>query len=88
MSPIQVSGLNGVRRAATGHSFIRLDRDGGALSAKQIVMLDEHYGNKALAETLRSANKTGFDYSVRATDHPFTNRRLALMKKLLEFLDR
>jgi len=69
-------------------NFIQLDKDGGTLSGKQIVMLDEHSGNKALAETLRSANKAYFDYSVWATDHPFTNRRVALMKKVLEFLDR
>jgi len=58
------------------------------LAGKQVVMLDEHSGNKSLAETLRSANKAWFDYSVWPTDHPFTNRRVALMKKVLEFLDR
>jgi len=69
-------------------NFFRLDKDGKVLSGKQIIMLDEHSGNKALAETLRSANKTYFDYSVWPTDHPFTNRRVALMKKVLQFLDR
>jgi len=67
--------------------FIRLDKDGTALSGKQVVMLDEHSGNKSLAEAFRSTNKSYFDYSVWPTDHPFTNRRVALMKKVLEFLD-
>ena len=76
------------KNAESDAVFIRLDRDGAALSGKQIIMLDEHTGNKALAETLRSANKSYFDYDVWATDHPFTNRRVALMKKVLAFLDK
>ncbi|WP_431211738.1 hypothetical protein ACQ86N_38980 [Puia sp. P3] len=69
-------------------SAIRLDRDGVRLAGKRVVMLDEHHANAALAEALKSANKAGFEYSVWPTDHPFTNRRVALMKKVLEFLDK
>jgi uncharacterized protein len=59
-----------------------------ALAEKQIIMLDEHHRNKLLAESLRSSNKSYFDYEVWPTDHPFTNKRVALINKVLSFLDK
>ena len=59
-----------------------------ALENKPIIMLDEHNRNSALAGVLRSANKAYFDYEVWQTDHPFTNKRVALINKVLAFLDR
>jgi pimeloyl-ACP methyl ester carboxylesterase len=59
-----------------------------ALSGKQIIMLDEHAGNKPLADAIKSTNKAWFDYEVWPTDHSFTNKRVSLIRKLLEFLDR
>jgi len=59
-----------------------------ALANKEIIMLDENAHNSVLAATLRSANQAYFDYEVWQTDHPFTNKRVALMNKLLAFLDR
>ena len=59
-----------------------------ALSDKRLVMLDEHHRNSALADNLRSANKASFDYEVWTTDHPFTNKRVALINKVLVFLDK
>lgn len=58
------------------------------LANKQIIMLDEHNGNKHLAEVLKGKNKSYFDYEVWQTDHPFTNKRVALIKKVLAFLDK
>jgi len=68
--------------------YFNLANDGKALAKKQIVLLDEHSGNKTLAETLKSSNEAYFDYEVWKTDHPFTNKRVALIRKVLEFLDR
>jgi pimeloyl-ACP methyl ester carboxylesterase len=69
-------------------AYYDLNNDAAALANKQVIMLDEHNGNKQLAETIKSANKAYFNYEVWATDHPFTNKRVALMKKVLAFLDK
>jgi uncharacterized protein len=65
-----------------------LNNDAAALAGKQVIMLDEHNGNKQLAGIIKSANKSYFNYEVWATDHPFTNKRVALMKKVIAFLDK
>lgn len=67
--------------------FYNLANDGKALAGKQIIMLDEHNGNKEIADALKSENKNYFDYQVWDTDHPFTNKRVALIKLVLEFLN-
>lgn len=59
-----------------------------ALAQKQLIMLDETQNNKALAEDIRAHNKAYFDYQVWKTDHPFTNKRVSLMNKVLWFLDK
>jgi uncharacterized protein len=68
--------------------YYDLKNDAAALANKQVIMLDEHNGNKQLAETIKSANNSYFNYEVWATDHPFTNKRVALMKKVIAFLDK
>jgi pimeloyl-ACP methyl ester carboxylesterase len=68
--------------------FYKLETAAESLSGKQIIMIDEHEGNKALANTLKNANKSYFDYQVWQTDHGFTNKRVALIKKVMEFLAR
>ncbi len=65
-----------------------LQNDTAALAGKQIVMLDEHNGNKQLAETLKKSNHNYFDYEVWETDHPFTNKRVSLINTVLMFLDK
>jgi pimeloyl-ACP methyl ester carboxylesterase len=72
----------------TDRAYFDLAANAPALAGKQILMLDEHNGNKTIAGAIRSANKSWFDYEVWPTDHPFTNKRVSLMHKLLEFLDR
>jgi pimeloyl-ACP methyl ester carboxylesterase len=69
-------------------AYFNLEKDGNALSGKQIVMLDEHTGNKEIAASIKRANKTYFDYEVWPTDHPFTNKRISLINMVLAFLDR
>jgi pimeloyl-ACP methyl ester carboxylesterase len=69
-------------------SFYNLQNDADALSNKQIIMLDEHHMNKPLAEAIKKANHNYFDYEVWQTDHPFTNKRISLINKVLEFLNR
>ncbi len=49
-------------------------------------MLDEHTRNKELAERLKKENHAYFDYEVWKTDHPFTNKRISLIKRVLVFL--
>ena len=68
--------------------YFNLAKDGKALAKKQIVMLDEHTHNSALANALKSENQSYFEYEVWQTDHPFTNKRVALIKKVLSFLDK
>jgi pimeloyl-ACP methyl ester carboxylesterase len=68
--------------------YYNLVNDGEALAGKQVVMLDEHHGNTLVADAIRKVNRSYFDYEVWQTDHPFTNKRVSLMNKLLEFLDR
>ncbi len=59
-----------------------------ALAAKQIIMLDEHDGNKQLAESLRKNNQKYFEYEVWPTDHAFTNKRISLINKVIAFVDK
>ncbi|HTI08083.1 MAG TPA: alpha/beta fold hydrolase [Puia sp.] len=69
-------------------AYFNLATDAKALANKQIIMLDEHSGNKSLAGALKSSHEAYFDYAVWETDHPFTNKRVALIRKVLEFLDK
>ena len=68
--------------------YYDLRNDGTALTGKQIIMLDEHNRNKDIANIIRKSNKAYFEYQVWETDHSFTNKRVALMKKVVAFLDR
>lgn len=68
--------------------YYNLENKGAALSGKQIVMLDEHHRNKAIAGALQAANHAYFHYEVWDTDHPFTNKRVSLMNALIAFLNR
>jgi pimeloyl-ACP methyl ester carboxylesterase len=70
------------------NAFFNLGNDGNSLVNKQIIMLDEHPGNKQLADTIKDLNKSYFNYNVWQTDHSFTNKRVSLIKKVLEFLER
>ncbi len=58
------------------------------LSPKSIILLDEHDGNKALADAIQKSNLRYFDYGVWKTDHSFTNKRASLINKVIAFLDR
>jgi len=68
--------------------FHDLLHQGPALQDKQIFMVDEHDRNRALADSIRTYNKAGFTYEVWKTDHPFTNKRQALTKAVIGFLDK
>ena len=68
--------------------YFNLAKDARALSGKQIIMLDEHFNNKEIADAIKSANRAYFDYEVWQTDHPFTNKRISLINKVLAFLNR
>ncbi len=69
-------------------SYYNLQNDAAALAGKQIIMLDEHNRNAALAEALKKVNHSYFDYEVWETDHPFSNKRISLINKVLAFLNR
>lgn len=68
--------------------YFNLVNDGNLLTEKQIVMLDEHNGNKQLADSIEIVNKSGFEYQVWQTDHGFTNKRVSLIKKIIAFLEK
>ncbi|MES1221234.1 MAG: alpha/beta fold hydrolase [Bacteroidota bacterium] len=67
-------------------AYFNLSNGAKALAGKKIIMLDEHDQNKKIAEDIKSANQSYFDYQVWQTDHPFTNKRVAVIKMVLEFL--
>ena len=69
-------------------TYFNLVNDGKTLADKQIIMIDEHEGNKKLADKIKENNKSYFDYEVWQTDHPFSNKRVSLINKVLAFLER
>jgi hypothetical protein len=69
-------------------SYYKLATDTKSLSNKNIIMLDEHLGNKEIADSMKEMRLPFFDYQVWNTDHGFTNKRVSLMNKLISFLDR
>ena len=69
-------------------NYFNLAQEANALYDKQIIMLDENPNNNEMADAIKSSNKLYFDYEVWHTDHPFTNKRISLINKVLEFLDR
>jgi pimeloyl-ACP methyl ester carboxylesterase len=68
--------------------YYNLANDSLALSTKQIIMLDEHQRNEHIANAIKNNTKNYFLYEVWKTDHQFTNKRVALIKKILAFLDK
>ena len=44
--------------------------------------------NPSAADAIKIKNKAFFEYEVWQTDHSFTNKRVALIKKVLAFLDK
>jgi uncharacterized protein len=65
-----------------------LARHAADLQDKNIFMLDEHDQNRSLADSIQAYNKAGFRYEVWKTDHPFTNKRQALIREVIAFLDK
>ncbi len=70
------------------HNYFNLKNDGKALASKQIIMLDEHSRNKPFADAIKIDNTSYFNYDVWDTDHPFSNKRISLINKVLSFLER
>ena len=68
--------------------YFNLANDGKALANKQVIMVDEHTSNTKIADAIKKENKGYFDYQVWQTDHPFSNKRVALIKLVLSFLDK
>ena len=58
------------------------------LSTKQLVFLDENRRNEQWIKTIGAANKASFRYEIWDTDHPFSNKRIALTKTVLTFLNK
>ena len=69
-------------------SYYKLATDAKSLSGKQIILLDEHAGNKEIADSIKEMHLSFFNYQVWETDHGFTNKRVSLMNKLISFLDK
>lgn len=82
------SGKDLFKPVADDPSFYNLTNDADALSSKQIIMRDEHTENRSVAAAIKASNKNYFKYEVWQTDHPFTNKRVALIKEVLAFLDK
>ena len=69
-------------------SAYQLTAIGPALSTRQLVFLDENRRNEAWIKPIGVANKASFRYEVWDTDHPFSNKRLALTKTVVAFLNK
>ena len=65
-----------------------LTAEAGPLRTKQLVFLDENRRNEQWIKTIGAANKASFRYEVWDTDHPFSNKRIALTKAVLTFLNK
>ena len=68
--------------------YYNLTNTAEALSQKQIIMLEEYQRNPSVADAIKNKNKAFFEYEVWQTDHSFTNKRVALIKKVLAFLEK
>ena len=77
-----------IKPVLTNPAYYNLSSDTSRLSNKQIIMLDENMRNGQLAKTLKSSNHNYFDYEVWQTDHPFSNKRISMINKVLEFLNK
>ena len=53
-------------------------------SNKPILILDEHMNNHSF---LKYTQRKNFEYKIWNTDHAFTNRRIALSKEIINWLD-
>jgi hypothetical protein len=80
------SGKQMMQAVLADTSFHDLRHHGADLKDKQVFMVDEHTGNEALADSIRTYNK-GLRYEVWKTDHPFTNKRHALIAAVMAFLE-
>ncbi len=69
-------------------AYFNLANDGLKLANKQIVMLDENQRNKQIADAIQKTNRAFFEYQVWNTDHPFTNKRVSLINKVIAFLNK
>jgi hypothetical protein len=69
-------------------SAYQLTAIGPALGTRQLVFLDENRRNEAWIKRVGAANKASFRYEVWDTDHPFSNKRLALTKTVVAFLSK
>lgn len=56
-----------------------------ASSKKPIVVIDEHMNNSTFANYNKKGN---FEYKVWNTDHAFTNRRIALSKEIVRWMNK
>ena len=68
--------------------YYNLTNTAEALSQKEIIMLEEYQRNPSVANAIKNRNKAFFEYEVWQTDHSFTNKRVALIKKVLAFLNK
>jgi len=68
--------------------YFNLINDAHRLANKQIIMIDEHSKNKQIADAIQKFNHASFEYQVWQTDHPFTNKRVSLINKVISFLDK
>lgn len=82
------SGKDLFKPVVDNPEYYNLANDSLALSTKQIIMLDEHPRNEHIAYAIKNNTKNYFKYEVWQTDHQFTNKRVALIKKVLVFLDK
>ena len=69
-------------------AYFNLINDAPGLANKQIIMIDEHSRNKQIADFIQKANHASFEYQVWQTDHPFANKRILLINKVISFLDK
>lgn len=67
--------------------YYDLSMDSKLLATKKLIILDEHKNNAHIANAIKKEQGSSIQYLVWDTDHPFTNKRISLILKVLNFLE-
>ena len=63
-----------------------LSNEGSKIADKKIFFLDEHYNNKYIVDSFKKYTQN-IKYDVWKSDHSFTYTRIAMLRRLLSFLN-
>lgn len=68
-------------------NYYDLSKDAKLLAIKKLIILDEHQKNVHIVNAIKKEQDSTIQYLVWDTDHPFSNKRVSLISKVLSFLE-